>query len=225
PHGPGSHRLQEHSRAPGAALRRRRQPAVREREWPGVRRRGPGALSNAARRALNRPAPSDPAELKVLIVDDERLARAKLRRFLTERRSVRVVGEAANGAEAFRRIQEQRPDLVFLDIQMPGMDGFELLAKIPCDPMPAVVFVTAHDEHAVRAFDAEALDYLLKPFDRARFSKTLDRARLARRRDPEQLLADLRRLLEKAGPERRPLRRIAVRSQGRMHSHRVEEIH
>ena len=85
--------------------------------------------------------------------------------------------------------------------------------------------MTAHDEHAVRAFDAEALDYLLKPFDRARFRKTLDRARLARRRDPEQLLADLRRLLEKAGPERRPLRRIAVRSQGRMHSHRVEEIH
>jgi two-component system, LytTR family, response regulator len=174
---------------------------------------------------VNRSEAPDPAGLKVLIVDDERLARAKLRRFLSESPEVRVVGEAATGTEALKRIHEQRPDLVFLDIRMPAMDGFEILEKLPPDARPAIVFVTAHDEHAVRAFDAEAVDYLLKPFDRSRLRRALDRTRLARKRDPEELLGILRRLTALAAPERRALRRIAVRSEGRLHSYRVEDIH
>jgi two-component system LytT family response regulator len=162
----------------------------------------------------------------VLIVDDERLARDKLRRFLAEADAVRVVGEAANGAEAVERIQEQHPDLVFLDVQMPGMDGFDVIEELPAEALPAVVFVTAHDEYAIRAFDVEAIDYLLKPFDRLRFRQALDRVRRQLGHEPGQLVEKLRRLLGSAGDERGPtLRRIAVRSGGRIQSLRVEEIH
>ena len=163
--------------------------------------------------------------MRVLIVDDERLARDKLRRFLAEAEGFRVIGEAGNGAEAAERIRRERPDVVFLDVQMPGMDGFAVIEELPGEMLPAVVFVTAHDEYAIRAFEVEAIDYLLKPFDRARLRQTLDRVRRQLGRDPGELAEKLQRLLASRAGERRPLRRIAIRSGGRIQSLPVDEVH
>jgi two-component system LytT family response regulator len=158
-------------------------------------------------------------------VDDERLARDKLRRFLADTEGLRVVGEAGNGGEAVALISRERPDVVFLDVQMPGMDGFAVLGELPDEVLPAVVFVTAHDEYAIRAFEVEAIDYLLKPFDRARLARTLSRVRRQLGRDSGELAEKVRRLLAAGAGERRPLRRIAIRSGGRIQSIPVDEIH
>jgi two-component system LytT family response regulator len=115
--------------------------------------------------------------MRVLIVDDEAPARAKIRRYLDEHPDVEIVGEAENGAEAVERIAERTPDLVFLDVQMPELDGFGVIDTIGVNEMPHVVFVTAFDEHALRAFEVRALDYLLKPFTPERFSSVMDRVR------------------------------------------------
>ena len=115
--------------------------------------------------------------MRVLIVDDEAPARAKVRRYLGEYDEVEIVGEAENGTEAVERIAELHPDLVFLDVQMPELDGFGVIDAIGVSSMPHVVFVTAFDEHALRAFEVRALDYLLKPFTPERFSAVMDRAR------------------------------------------------
>jgi two-component system LytT family response regulator len=115
--------------------------------------------------------------ISVMIVDDEALARDKLRRFLGNRGDVRVVGEAASGSEAIDRIRESRPDLVFLDIDMPDRSGFDVIEELPADGAPLVVFVTAYDEYAVRAFDVHAVDYVLKPFEEHRLDAALTRAR------------------------------------------------
>jgi len=163
--------------------------------------------------------------LRVAIVDDERLARDKLRRFLSEAEGFRVIGEAGSGGQAVDLVRRERPDVVFLDVQMPGMDGFAVIEELPDRILPAVVFVTAHDEYAIRAFEVEAIDYLLKPFDRARLRQALDRVRRQLQRDPEELAEKLRRLLAAGAGERRPLRRIAIRSGGRIHSLPVDEIH
>lgn len=113
---------------------------------------------------------------------------------------------------------------MFLDIHMPGMDGFAVIEAIPEPIRPAVVFVTAHDEHAIRAFQVAAVDYLLKPFDRIRLRQSLERVRKRLREEPDALLQRLRRLLDAGTPFARPLRRIAVRSGGRIQSLRVEEV-
>ncbi len=115
-------------------------------------------------------------KLRVVIVDDEPLARAGLKRMLGAERDVELLAECADGAAAVQATREHRPDLLLLDIQMPGMDGFGVLRALE-EPWPAVVFVTAFDQHAVRAFEARALDYLLKPTTRARLREALDRAR------------------------------------------------
>jgi two-component system LytT family response regulator len=112
--------------------------------------------------------------MRVLIVDDERLARKELRRLLKAHPDAEVVGEAANADEARSQLAETRPDLVFLDVQMPGENGFELLESL--ENVPQVIFCTAYDEYALRAFDVNALDYLLKPVDPARLATTLKRA-------------------------------------------------
>jgi two-component system, LytTR family, response regulator len=112
-----------------------------------------------------------------LIVDDEPLARRGVRARLEKRSDVEIVGECQNGLEAVRAIRATSPDLVFLDIQMPGLDGFGVVESVGTDTMPVVVFLTAYDEHALRAFDAEALDYLLKPIDDERFAQALTRAK------------------------------------------------
>jgi len=121
--------------------------------------------------------PDPQAPVRVVIVDDEPLARRTLRVLLEPEAGVEVVAEAGNGAEALDAIAATAPDLVFLDVQMPEMDGFEVLNALGPERTPAVIFVTAFDEHAVRAFDAEAADYLLKPFDDERFARALARAR------------------------------------------------
>jgi len=113
--------------------------------------------------------------IRAVIVEDEPLARRTLRDFLGEIDWVELAGEAENGSDGVRLVGEIRPQLVFLDVQMPGLSGLELLERIPYEP--AIVFTTAHDEYAVRAFELGAVDYLLKPFGRARFRKTLERIR------------------------------------------------
>lgn len=113
---------------------------------------------------------------RVLIVDDEALARERLRTLLAAEPGVTIVGECAGGREAVAAIVEQRPDLVFLDIQMPDLDGFQVLEAVANDWLPAVVFVTAYDEYAIQAFDVHAMDYILKPIEPARFKKALARA-------------------------------------------------
>jgi len=115
--------------------------------------------------------------IRALLVDDEVLARLALRQALESHPDVTVVGECGNAAEARQAIGVLHPDLLFLDIRMPGMDGFKLLHEIKPDVLPMVVFATAFGQHALRAFDADALDYLLKPIDQDRFDKTMERVR------------------------------------------------
>ena len=115
--------------------------------------------------------------IRVLIVDDEAPARDKLRRWLSNHADVEIIGESADGLAAAAAIENLRPDAVFLDIQMPGLSGLEVAAQLESDTAPLLVFVTAFDEHAIRAFDLNAVDYLLKPYDRDRLEKSLGRLR------------------------------------------------
>jgi two-component system LytT family response regulator len=115
--------------------------------------------------------------MRVLIVDDEPMARRGLRGLLSREHDVEIAGEAKNGAEAVRMIRELRPDVVLLDVQMPELNGFDVLQTVGTDAVPVVIFVTAYDEYALRAFDVQALDYLLKPFDDDRFRTVLERTR------------------------------------------------
>jgi two-component system, LytTR family, response regulator len=126
-------------------------------------------------------------KIRAAIVDDEPLARERLRTLLDE--DVEIVCECADGVSAVEAIREKKPDAVFLDIRMPGMDGFEVLDALGSDPLPRVVFLTAYDEHAVRAFEAKALDYLLKPVSRARLHESVSRIRerMAASVDPAEL--------------------------------------
>lgn len=117
--------------------------------------------------------------IRTLIVDDEPLARARIRGLLAEEPDVEVVGECTNGLEAIEAIEERQPDLVFLDVQMPQVDGFSVVEAVGSERMPTTIFVTAYDQFAIRAFDAQALDYLLKPYPEERFRNALERARRA----------------------------------------------
>ncbi len=123
------------------------------------------------------PANASPAKIRVLVVDDEPLARSNLTVLLRLDPEIKIVSECGSGMEALAEIRNLRPDLVFLDVQMPECDGFDVLEMLGGDLPPAVVFVTAYDQYALRAFEAGALDYLLKPFDNARFELALDRAK------------------------------------------------
>ena len=116
-------------------------------------------------------------KIRALIVDDEPLARQRIRLLLHDEPDIELLSESASGPEALAAIQQNPPDLLFLDVQMPEMDGFALLAAIPPDQVPVVIFVTAYDQHAVKAFEVKALDYLLKPFKPARFKEAVQRAR------------------------------------------------
>jgi two-component system LytT family response regulator len=161
--------------------------------------------------------------LRVLIVDDERPSRLKIRRLLCEVDGISAIYEAPDGPAALRLIHEEQPDLVFLDIQMPGMLGIDLLRALPPDAAPFVVFVTAHDAHAVEAFDLAAADYILKPFDRERFQRALGRARTAlegrhRREDLERVLATVAR------PRHEATGRLMVEDRGRTIFVRADEI-
>jgi two-component system, LytTR family, response regulator len=150
--------------------------------------------------------------ISVLVVDDEPPARRRILSLLAEQPDLEVVGECGNGREAIAAILELRPDLVFLDVQMPEVNGFDVIETIGPAAMPVVVFATAYDEFALRAFDAHALDYLLKPFDQERFERTLERVRFELRRvradgEDERLRALVRALRgEGARLERLPVR-------------------
>jgi two-component system, LytTR family, response regulator len=165
--------------------------------------------------------------LRVLIVDDEPLARERVRQLLEKEADLEIIGECADGASAINTIRQQAPDLVFLDVQMPEADGFSVLQQLGPDRLPAVIFTTAHDQFALKAFEVHAVDYLLKPFDKGRFKVALERAveRIRRQNSGElsqhltALLADVR-----AGAAPRLPERLAVKSSGRVVFVKVEDI-
>jgi two-component system LytT family response regulator len=157
--------------------------------------------------------------LRALIVDDEAPARAILREFLADYPQFVIAGECANGYEAVKAVAEQKPDLLFLDIQMPKLDGFEVLELL--DPKPNVVFVTAYDEYAIRAFEVHAIDYLLKPYTAARFGEVIAHAEETIRRKEGQALGGLTTAMATG---RTPLQRIAFREGGAIEVVPVQRI-
>jgi len=163
--------------------------------------------------------------IKALIVDDEPLARERIKRFLTDERDIELIGECADGQEAVSAIQTLEPDLVFLDIQIPELDGFGVLEAVGVEQMPAVIFVTAYDRYALQAFDVNALDYLLKPYNRERFHKAVERARAQLSNGAKGELSErLLSLLENLQPEQRYLERLMIKSSGRVFFLRTTEI-
>ncbi len=163
-------------------------------------------------------------KLSVIIVDDEPLARERIRTLLAAEPDVAILAECANGPEAVAAVRREAPDVLFLDIQMPEMDGFQVLRALGT-PLPLVIFVTAFDEHAVRAFEAQALDYLLKPFKPARFRAALARARTQlAQRQPEDVTRQLLALLEARSPAANYVTRLAVRDRDRMRFVKAADI-
>jgi len=163
--------------------------------------------------------------LTTVIVDDEPLARERLMSLLASVPNLDVLAQCRDGEEAVTAIHERRPDLVLLDVEMPKMDGFEVIQTIGADAMPMVIFVTAYDQHAIRAFEVRALDYLLKPFDRDRFNDAIERARahVESRQNGDLglrlagMLKDLRRDQPKSD-------RLVVKSGGRLFFLRADEV-
>jgi two-component system LytT family response regulator len=163
-------------------------------------------------------------KMRVIIVDDEELARRLLREYLEADGRVEVAAECGNGFEAVKAIAEHQPDLVFLDVQMPKLDGFEVLELI--DPGVAVIFVTAYDEYAMRAFEARAVDYLLKPFGEDRLWKALDRGRerLAESARSHAFPASRAELAAAARPPDQRLERVVVRDGSKVHIVPVDKL-
>jgi two-component system LytT family response regulator len=163
--------------------------------------------------------------MRVLIIDDEPLARQRLRALLEAEPDLEVAGECADGRQAVEAIRAHQPDLIFLDVRMPELDGFGVLEALAEEPNPAVIFVTAYDQFALKAFEVNALDYLLKPFDRDRFHKALERARAQVGRDQgEEVREQLRALLEDVRGGRKYVDRLVIKSSARVFFLRVEEI-
>lgn len=163
--------------------------------------------------------------IRTLIAEDEPLARERIRSLLDEEPDIDVVAECGDGRAAVAAIREHEPDLVFLDVHMPELSGFEVIREVGADAMPPIIFVTAYDHFAVRAFDAHALDYVLKPFDEERFRTAVERAReTLRRREPgpglDRRLADLIEGLQKP----RYLERLAVKAGGKIVLLRADEV-
>jgi two-component system, LytTR family, response regulator len=166
------------------------------------------------------------ATIRTLIADDEALARRAVSLRLSRERDFAVVGECASGDEVLAMIERAAPDLVFLDIQMPGLDVFALLQRIPRERRPAIVFVTAFDRHAIHAFDLHAVDYLLKPFDDTRFAETLRRVREGRALLARAQAAGLDAVAASASTSAAvaPIDRLVVRSRGRVTVLRLDAI-
>jgi two-component system, LytTR family, response regulator len=163
--------------------------------------------------------------IRTLIVDDEPLARKALSRLLKLEVGIEIVGECGDGETALMLVRRLRPDLMFLDIRMPELDGFQVVEALGAADAPAIVFVTAYDQHALRAFEVHAVDYLLKPFSKERLSKALDRARDRIGRDPDigalrEMLAEMRRQED----QRKYVQRIPVTLRGRIHLLPIGEI-
>jgi two-component system LytT family response regulator len=164
-------------------------------------------------------------KIRTMIVDDEPLARRGIRAQLKEEKDIEIVSECRNGSEAVAAIEKQSPDLVFLDVQMPELDGFGVLDAVGVEHMPAVIFVTAYDRYALRAFEVHALDYLLKPFDDERFGKAVQRARRQiERKSIDDLSSRLQGLLDDLQSARKYVERLVVKSPGRIFFLSVAEI-
>jgi two-component system, LytTR family, response regulator len=162
--------------------------------------------------------------IRVLIVDDEPLARERIRDLLASANDVEILGECGNGKEAVAAIHEKKPDLLFLDVQMPHLDGFGVVEEVGIEEMPTTIFVTAYDRHALRAFEVHALDYLLKPFDAERFGKALERARVRLGQKQGQMNSQLEALLTDVQARSKPLERIMIKTSGRIFFLRLDEI-
>ncbi len=175
-------------------------------------------------------APGFASRISTIVVDDEPAARRGVRLLLERDPTIEIVGEAAGGIEAAELIAQRKPALAFLDVQMPGCDGFETLARVGAEQAPVVVFVTAYDDHALRAFEVSAVDYLLKPYDDARFEAALKRAKDAvRQRQAQQVDARLHQLLDYLQAGAPPAattgsERILVKSSGEIFFLKAEEI-
>ncbi len=168
------------------------------------------------------------AKITAVIVDDELLARKFIRRMLKHEPDWELVGEASNGNEAVETIRTQKPDIVFLDVQMPEMDGFAVLEKVAIGQLPEIVFTTAYESYAIRAFELHALDYLLKPFDQQRFREAI---RHAKERLHSRQLEDGRRqigaLLERINSKQPYLERLIIKADGRitfLNTHEIDWI-
>ncbi|MDB4947353.1 MAG: yehT 1 [Gemmatimonadetes bacterium] len=154
--------------------------------------------------------------IRAIVVDDEPLARDLLRTMLAAEPDMEIVGEYGNGEDAVNAILEDTPDLVFLDVQMPELDGFGVINAVGIERMPVVVFVTAFDQYALQAFDAHALDYLLKPFDEERLQRTLRRVRERLQKSPlGQVSQRMLALLEQLDTRNRYVERLVIRQEGR----------
>lgn len=164
-------------------------------------------------------------QIRTLIVDDMLLARKRIRRYLSADPEIEIVGECSDGLKAISAIQELRPDLLFLDVQMPEIDGFQVLERVGPELVSAVIFVTAYDQFALRAFDVHALDYLLKPFERERFYRAIERAKAQiKQRQTGKFDERLRALLQDMDVQSKYLKRLLVKSAGRTIFLAIDEI-
>ena len=164
-------------------------------------------------------------KIRTLIVDDEPLGRERIRTLLAGDPEIEVIGECPDGRQAITAIEQRNPDLVFLDVQMPEVNGFGVLEAICCERMPVIIFVTAYDRYAVQAFEVHALDYLLKSYDRERFSAAVQRAKEEIQRSRKGVLNErLAELLENLQTKKNRLTRLVIKSAGRIVFLRVEEI-
>ena len=162
---------------------------------------------------------------RAMIVDDEPLARERLREWLAAEPDLEVIGECGDGRAAVEMIRREKPDLVFLDVQMPELDGFGVLQELAGEDLPTVVFVTAYDQFAVQAFEVHAADYLLKPYDRERFRKALGRAlERCRQRQAGGVQEQLAALLADLRPAAKPVDRLAIKTDGRVMLVKTEDI-
>lgn len=163
--------------------------------------------------------------IRALIVEDEPLARERLKMYLADEPDVEIIGECADGRQAVSAIRSLGPDLVFLDIQLPELDGFGVVEEVGAERMPVVIFITAYDQHAMRAFDVYALDYLLKPYKSERLKRAVERARAQVLRGKDAALNErLLSLLESVRPGPRYVERLMIRSLGRVYFIRADEI-
>jgi two-component system LytT family response regulator len=177
------------------------------------------------------------ASIRVMIVDDEVLARENVKALIRDDPEIQIVAQCSTGTEAIDAIKQHRPDLVFLDIQMPGMTGFDVLENLPASLLPQVVFVTAYDQFALKAFEVRAVDYVLKPFNRVRFAETLARAKVAVRgheqhtlaKRIEEVIAAMQRLRDWSEPgsptkAHKGQERLFLRSNGEIYPMTLENI-